>query len=49
MLDLDRGLVAVVLSAVLDSVIVGHDTPFTIFDRSSRLRCSVVAAYRRRA
>jgi hypothetical protein len=25
MLDLDRSLVAVVLSAVLDSVIVGHD------------------------
>ena len=38
MLDLDRSLVAVELSAVFDSVAVGHDAPFTIFDRSSRLR-----------
>jgi hypothetical protein len=37
--DVEHGwsLVAAVLSAVLDSVIVGHDVSFIIFDRSSRL------------
>jgi hypothetical protein len=38
MLDLDRSLVAMELSAVFDFVAVDHDTPFTIFDRSSLLR-----------
>ena len=38
MLDLDRSLVVMELSAVFDSIAVDHDMPFTIFDRSSLLR-----------
>ena len=38
MLDLDRSLVVVELSAVFDSIVVDHGTPFTIFVRSSLLR-----------
>ena len=38
MLDLDRSLVAMELSGVFDYIAVDHDTPFTIFVRSSLLR-----------
>jgi hypothetical protein len=38
MLDLYRSSVAVELSTVFDSIAMGHDAPFTIFDRSSLLR-----------
>jgi hypothetical protein len=34
---------------VMLNLVFGHDTPFTIFDRSSRLRSSVAAASQRRA